>query len=177
MRRNFFLKDFIAIFGILAVCSMFLASYPAKETLRVGTYDSRAIAHAFGLSAMAKEFVSDMREKYDRAKKEGDEELMKESEALRQVMAQQGFSISCVADILEKVGAELPKVAKEAGVDIIVSKWEVMYRNPVVEIVDVTSDLVKLFNLDEQSLKVVESLQESPPVPLLDLLIELSKEK
>jgi len=51
----------------------------------------------------------------DKNKKEGNEELMKEVEALGQVIHLQGFSIACVADILEKVEAELPKVAQEAG--------------------------------------------------------------
>ena len=49
----------------------------------------------------------------DKNKKEGTEELMKEVEALGQVIHLQGFSIACVADILEKVEAEsyrrLPK--------------------------------------------------------------------
>jgi len=177
MKKNCFMKYFFTMFGVLAACSMLLASYPAKETLRVGTFDSRAITHAYGLSEMAKPMVSDMRKKYILAKKEGNEELRIELKALQQVMQQQAFSIACVADILEKVEAELPKVAKEAGVDVIVSKWEVMFKNPSIEIVDVTSHLVKLFNPSESGLKEIESLQERPPVPLIELLLELSKEK
>lgn len=177
MKKNCFMKNFFSMFGVLAACSMLLASYPAKEILRVGTFDSRAIAHAYGLSEMAKPMVSDMRKKYNLAKKEGNEELRIELKALQQVMQQQAFSKACVADILEKVEAELPKVAKEAGVDIIVSKWEVMFKNPSIEIVDVTSHLVKLFNPGEEGLKVMKNLQKQPPVPLLELLLELSKEK
>lgn len=75
-------------------------------------------------------------------------------------MHQQAFSITSVASILEKVKAELPKIAEEAGVDIIMSKWEVAYKNPSIEIVDVTSHLVKLFNPDERTLKTVEDARE-----------------
>ena len=92
-------------------------------------------------------------------------------------MHQQVFSIASVADILEKVKADLPKIAQEAGVDIIVSKWEVAYKNPSIEIVDVTSHLVKLFNPDEKTLKLIEYLPKQSPIPLVKLLIELSKEK
>jgi Skp family chaperone for outer membrane proteins len=175
------MKSFFTMFGVLAACLMLLASYPAKETLRVGTFDSRAIATAYGNSEMFKQILSSMFEKYNQAKKEGNEKLIKELEALgpasQQVMHQQGFSIACVADILEKVEAELPKVAQEAGVDIIVSKWEVMFKNPSIETVDITSHLVKLFNPSERGLKWIESLQEQPPIPLIKLLLELPKEK
>ena len=127
MQKRSFKKGIIVLFGILVICSMLVTLCSAEEKLRVGTFDSRAIAHAYGLSEMAKPMVSDMRKKYILAKKEGNEELRIELKALQQVMQQQAFSVASVADILEKVEAELPKVAKEAGVDIIVSKWEVMF--------------------------------------------------
>jgi len=159
------------MFGVLAACLMLLASYPAKETLRVGTFDSRAIAAAYVTSEMFK----GMSEKFNQAEKEGNEELKKEVEALSQVIHLQGFSIACVADILEKVEAELPKVAQEAGVDIIVSKWEVMFKNPSIEIVDVTSHLVKLFNPSEYGFKAIEGVQKQPPIPLIKFFLELSE--
>jgi hypothetical protein len=178
-------KLFVIIPLIILLCFAFscqqgkevVNEIPAKETLRVGTFDSRVIAHAYAHSEMAKPMISDMSKKYILAKKEGNEELRIELKALQQVMQQQAFSIACVADILKKVEAELPKVAEEAGVDIIVSKWEVMFKNPSVESVDVTAHLVKLFNPSESGLKEIESYKEQPPVPLLDLLLELSKDK
>jgi Skp family chaperone for outer membrane proteins len=177
MKKNCFMKNFFFMLGLLAACSMLVAAYPAKETLRVGTFDSRVIAHAYAHSEMAKPMISDMGKKYILAKKEGNEELLIEVKALQQVMQQQAFGIACVADILKKVEADLPKVAEEAGVDIIVSKWEVMFKDPSVEIVDVTSHLVKVFNPSEGGLKEIENFKGRPPVPLLDLLIKLSKEK
>ena len=154
---------------------------PAKETLRVGTFDSRAIVVAYVRSEPAKQLLSNHFEKLNKAKEEGDEKLVKELEALgqayQQVQHQQGFSTASVAEYLEKVKAELPKIAEDAGVDIIVSKWEVMYRNPSIEIVDVTSHLVKLFKPDDSALKLIEELLEQAPMPLLDLLIEIRKEQ
>lgn len=153
----------------------------AKETLRVGTFDSRAIAIAYLRSEPVKQLVSNHFEKLNKAKEEGDEKLVKELEALgqayQQVQHQQGFSIASVAEYLEKVRAEFPNLAEDAGVDIIVSKWEVVYRNPSTEIFDVTSHLVKLFNPDEETLKIIEGLTKQAPFPLVELLIEIRKEQ
>ena len=175
MEMKSFTKCFFVLFGILVIGSMLATLYPADETLRVGTFDSRAIAVAYGNSEMFRQKLSSMREKYNKAKEEGDEKLIKEFEAFgpasQQVMHQQAFSIACVAEIVETVEAELPKVAQEAGVDIIVSKWEVIYKNPSIQIVDVTSQLVKLFNPSERGLKSIESLLKQKPMPLVDLLI------
>ena len=180
MEKKRFKKGFSILFGVLIICSTLLTSYPAKETLRVGTFDSRAIAVAYASSEMFGQYLNSMEEKHKKAK-EGDEKLIKELEALmpayQQVMHQQVFSIASVADILDNVKAELPKIAEEAGVDIIMSKWEVAYKNPSIEIVDVTSHLVKLFNSDEEVLKTVEDLRKQTPIPLVKLLVELPKEK
>jgi len=52
-----------------------------------------------------------------------------------------------------------------------VSKWEVVHKNPSIEIVDVTFQLAKLFKPDEKTLKLLEELPNQPPVPLLELLL------
>ena len=181
MEKKSFKKGINVLFGILVTCSMLATLCPAEEKLRVGTYDSRAIAIAYVRSEPVKQLVSNHFEKLNKAKEEGDEKLVKELEALgqayQQEQHQQGFSIASVADYLEKVKAELPNLAADTGVDIIVSKWELVYRNPSIEIVDVTSHLVKLFNPDDRTLKIVEELLKQAPIPLIDLLKEIRKEK
>jgi hypothetical protein len=154
---------------------MFLALQPTPKMLRAGTFDSRAIAIAYARSDLRAQYLRSMGEKYEKAKAKKNEKAIKEFEAVGQIMHQQGFSIASVADILEKVKDDLPKIAQEADVDIIVSKWEVVHKNPSIEIVDVTSHLVKLFNPDGMTLKILEELPKRPPVPLLELLV--AKEK
>ena len=181
MKKKIFKYVILILFGVLVICSMSLTLYPRQDTLQVGTFDSRAIAIAYGRSEPYNQLVSIHFEKYNKAKEEGDEKLIKELEALaqasQQVIHQQGFSAASVADILEKVKAELPKIAVDAGVDIIVSKWEVVYNNPLIEIVDVTSYLVKLFNPDDITLKIIEDIRKQTSIPLLELLLELKKVK
>jgi len=181
MKKKRFKYIILILFWVLVICSMSLTLYPRQDTLQVGTFDSRAIAIAHGRSKVFNQYLSNLREKLNKAKEEGDETLVKELEslgpAIQQVLHQQGFSIASVADILDKFKADLPKIAQEAGVDIIVSKWEVVYNNPSIEIVDVTSHLVKLFNPDENTLKMLEDSHKHIPIPLLELLLELKKEK
>ena len=173
MKRNWGKSVFIGV-SILAVCAMFLALQPTPTKVRVGTFDSRAVAIAYARSALAAPVMKDWRDKYEKAKAEKNEEIIKECEAWgtthQQLLHLQCFSIGSVADILEKVKDNLPKIAQEAGVDIIVSKWEVVYKNLSIEIVDVTSHLAKLFNPNEQTLKIIEELAKQPPTPLLEAL-------
>jgi len=159
---------------ILAVCAMFLALQPAPAKVRVGTFDSRAVGIAYARSAMFAPILKEWKDKYEKAKAEKNEAVIKECEAwgpnYHKLQMLQGFSIASVADILEKVKDQLPKAAKEAGVDILVSKWELAYQNPSFEIVDVTSCLVKIFNPDNQTLKILEELSKQPPIPLFEAL-------
>jgi hypothetical protein len=160
--------------SILAVCAMFLALQPTAKKLRVGTFDSRAVAIAYARSALAAPVMKEWKDKYEKAKAEKNEAMIKECEAwgpnYHRFQMLQGFSIASVADILEKVKDELPKAAQEAGVDILVSKWELAYQNPSIEVVDVTSYLVKIFNPDNQTLKILEELSKQPPIPLFEAL-------
>jgi len=173
MKKTWGKSVFVGV-TILAVWAVFLASQPAPAKVRVGTFDSRAVAIAYARSAMFAPIMKDWKDKYEKAKAEKNEAVIKECEAwgpnYHRFQMLQAFSIASVADILEKVKDQLPKAAQEAGVDILVSKWELAYQNPSFEIVDVTSYLVKIFNPDNQTLKIIEELSNQPPIPLYEAL-------
>jgi len=172
--KKSWMKSVLVGVTILAVCAMFLALQPAPAKVRVGTFDSRAVAVAYARSAMFAPIMKSWKDKYEKAKAEKNEAVIKECEAwgpaYHQFQMLQAFSIASVADILEKVKDQLPKAAQEAGVDILVSKWDLAYQNPSIEIVDVTSYLVKIFNPDEQTRKILEELPKQPPIPLFEAL-------
>jgi hypothetical protein len=167
-------KSVFAGVSILAVCAMLLALQPAPAKVRVGTFDSRAVAIAYARSAMFAPIMKEWKDKYEKAKAEKNEAVIKECEAwgpnYHKLQMLQGFSVASVTDIMEKVKDQLPKAAQEAGVDILVSKWELAYQNPSIEVVDVTPHLVKLFNPGEQTLKIIEELSKQPPIPLYEAL-------
>ena len=62
-----------------------------------------------------------------------------------------------------------PEIAKQAGVDLIVSQWSVAYRLPDAEFVDVTEPMAKLFQPDEPTWKMLRDLKKHPPVSAEEL--------
>ncbi|MDD3142946.1 MAG: hypothetical protein PHG32_01995 [Candidatus Cloacimonetes bacterium] len=89
--------------------------------------------------------------------------------ALQQLMHKQGFSTWPVDDILERIKDQIPEIAKQAGVDIIVCKWDIVYQLPGVEFIDVTDLLVMPFAPDASTLDLIKSLREIEPVSLEEL--------
>lgn len=144
-------------------------SQSSAPTIRVGIYDSRAIAVAYARSEMFRQWYAKLSAERDQAKAAGDENRVKQIEAQgaaqQERFHQQAFSTASVADLVDKISREIPAIAREAGVVLIVSKWEVMYHDPSVEYVDVTLALVKKFAADPKILQMVEDLMKQPPVP------------
>ena len=109
-------------------------------------------------------------EAHKKAKAEGNEKLAEELKAQANVRQQklhtQGFSTASVGEYLETVKDKIPAVAKEAGVDVIVSKWDMVYQSPDAEFVDVTALMVKPFNPSEKTLKTIEELVKHQPISL-----------
>jgi len=138
--------------------------------LRVGVYDSRAVAVAYGNSTEFKETMKPVEAEYKKAKEAKDEKRVKEIESQMQLKQrrahEQGFSTGSVAPIMAQVKDRLPDVAKQAGVQLIVSKWELNHQSSDVEIVDVTDRIVALFHVNERGLKWCKEIQNTKPVPL-----------
>jgi hypothetical protein len=141
--------------------------------VRVGTYDSRALAIAYYSSKPFKRQIKEMRTEYENAKGAGDEKRLRELEidgsTQQELMHKQGFSIWQVDNILQKIKGEIPEVATQADVDIIISRWAAVYQRTGVEFIDVTRLMVMLFDPDEQTLKMIEDIQKQTPIPLEEL--------
>ena len=137
-----------------------------NDKIRIGVYDSRAIAIAFAPSKYNP--VKEKMKKYQQAKADGDKKKMKELEEWgkkhQRQLHRQGFSIVPVDDLLEHVKDQMDDVAKKVNVVVIVRKCDFVGNN--VEIVDVTDQLVELFNPSEKTLKFVRSIKDKPGVDL-----------
>ncbi|HEY1221515.1 MAG: hypothetical protein ABSE42_03100 [Bryobacteraceae bacterium] len=176
----------IEIIASLACFSLCVASVPAQETaasssgpkLRVGVYDSRAIAVAFGRSeawqATTGKQLAAMREERDQAKAAGNEkrvaELEAQGKAYQTLLHKQGFSTAPVDDILKNIQDKMPEIAKTAGVGPIVSKWDkdALAKYQSAELVDVTMPLVNAFHPTERQLKFAIDIQKQAPISLED---------
>jgi Skp family chaperone for outer membrane proteins len=141
-----------------------------ENTLRIGVYDSRAVAVAYGNSAEFRKSLDAVTADHKKAKDAKDDKRVKEIEtqmkAKQRRAHEQGFSTGSVADIMAKIKDSLPGVAKKAGVDVIVSKWEVNYQSPGIKVVDVTDDLVSLFHVSAKGLEWAKGIKAQPPVPI-----------
>lgn len=159
-----------AIFGIS--CSIFVHAQPAgskkRELLRVGVYDSRAIAVAYTNSDYWSGILKAKHKELEEAKAKGDERKIKELEAWGPAQQQKAhlraFGTAPVGDCLKSIEEQMAQVAAAVGVDMIVSKWQIDYRGDDVQFVDLTDELAGLFKPNARALKSIESLKKVDPI-------------
>jgi hypothetical protein len=168
-RVSFWLAVAVPFTALIAPITVRGQSTPATA-IRVGTYDSRAIAVAWVSSNMHRQWLAQLVAERDKAKAAGDEKKVQEIQARggaeQARVHEQGFSTASVAGLMEKISQEIPGVAKDAGVVLIVSKWEVVYKDPAIEYVDVTMPLVRKFSTDSKVIGIATELMKQPPIPL-----------
>jgi hypothetical protein len=144
-----------------------------KKNVVVGTFDSRVIAVAYYNTEAHMSYVEGLKTEHAEAEASGDEERVKELEAIgeasQELAHKQAFSTWPVDNILETIEEKIPEIAQLAEVDIIVSKWNIVYQHSDIECIDVTDIMVKLFNPDEQMLKMLDQMKNQPPIPLEEL--------
>ena len=158
---------------------------PAKKadapTVRIGVYDSRAVAVAAVGSEYYTHHIKPLEDAFRKAKAEGNEALVKELEpkvwARRKQTHRQGFSTAPVDDILEYVKDALPTIARKAGVGPIISKWdkEALLRHKSAEQIDITMLLVGALKPNAKSLKWAIAIQNKTPIPLKELEERMAK--
>lgn len=140
-------------------------SLPAPRSVRIGVYDSRAVAVAYVRSDISAGKVRDLLEQRAAAEKAGDAQRVKELEAqgerLQRRRHLQGFSTAPIDDILDTVRDRLPALGQDAGVVAIARAAD--WNDPSVELVDVTDELVALFNPDKQTLRMVADVRTRKP--------------
>lgn len=159
---------------LVVFISFFLGgvNYSQQETniVRIGTFDSRCIALAYGRSAEFMTEIDSLRNAVAKAKDSGNEELAKELEQqgpTKQVlMHQQVFSNGSINNILVKIKDKLPALAKDNNVKMIISRWEIPFADETFEYVDITDQLVKFFNPDDATRKIIGEIKAMEPIPI-----------
>jgi hypothetical protein len=141
--------------------------------LRVGVFDSRALAIAYAGSKQHQAHVEQLLRQRNQAETAGDkaklQQLEFEGQAGQDLLHEQGFSIAPVNNILDTIQDQLPAIAKEARVAMIVSKWEVTYQDTSVELVDVTALLIKPFEPKAKAQQNIDQIQKQAPMPILEI--------
>lgn len=174
----------LAVTGLLAVgiclggcgAAAKLKEFPTSadaKAVRVGVFESRAVAIAWVRSEAFKTNIQEKTGEAKRAREAGNEARAKEIEsemlALQSEVHKQGFGAWPVKNILAQIEDELPVIASEAQVDVIVSRWDLAYVAAGAEFVDVTDPMVQAFSPDEATLKVIREIKGKPPVPIQEI--------
>jgi Skp family chaperone for outer membrane proteins len=166
------MRKLLIIAALLLVAGVAF-SQAQNNSVIVGTFDSRVIAVAYYNSDAHKKYVEGLKTEYADAEASGNTELARELEALgeasQELAHKQAFSTWPVDNILETIEGKIPEIAEQTNVDLIISKWDIIYQRSGVEFIDVTDVMVELFNLDDQFLKGLQQLKNQPPLPLEEL--------
>jgi len=164
----------VAALGVTACMSMVQAgpaSRPMPSGMRVGTYDARAVAVAYAHSDIFDRIYKARKAELDQAKSQGNSQRVAElkawGEAQQQRLHRQGFAGAPIGDILAQVKDRLPVVADKAGVAVITQETD--YVSSTVERVDVTDELVTLFNPKDKTLKIIQDLRKHPPLSMEEI--------
>jgi hypothetical protein len=165
----------IIVLILLAQCWSNVTAQIKSEPLKLGTYDSRIVTMAYSRSEHFTKVMNEMKESEaimqsnDTAKKI---EAIYKIFTKQYILHQQVFSSGSSAFILDLVKDKLPQVAKDAGVFAIVSKWELTFVDPNVEVIDLTMPVSKLFNPSGDFDQMVPQMQAQAPIPLEEFTVE-----
>ena len=162
-------------FAWMSCCTAFADANETNATapVRVGIYDSRAVAYAYFWSEASQKKRADLIAAAKAAKQSGDTNKFKAFDtSLSNEQAKvhrQVFSTAPVDDALATIKNEIAAIQKQAGVSVLVSKWDkaALKQYERAEKVDVTDKLVRSFiSPTEKQLKNIEVLLKGEPMSL-----------
>jgi hypothetical protein len=137
--------------------------------VRIGTYDNRSIAVAFAHSKHNP--VKEKMAEYEKAKTGGDKAKMKELETWgeehQKLLHFQGFGHVPVSDLLEPVKDQVRDLVQKKGLAAVTMSCDFVGAD--VEVVDVTEDLVKLYEPTERTLKMARGVRNAKQLGLVEL--------
>jgi len=158
----------LLVIALVGTSLMAAEAADAPTGLRVGVYDSRAVALAYGRCGEFQARIATLRADHSAAEAAGDSARVKELETegpwLQERMHMQVFGNLPIDDILEGRDELIAEVARATGVDVIVPS--VAWSGEGVEIVDVTEAFATQFEVDEQTLEMVRQMKDVEPVQL-----------
>ena len=139
---------------------------------RVGTYDSRSVALAFGRSEFLSIPYKEWKAESDAAKERGDQERVEEieadAEALQNLRHMQVFGNAPIHDMLKTpyLKKNVDRLAEEKQLQLVVRRIDLAYLAPWIELVDITEELVACCKPTEKTLTIIEAMKEHDPLPL-----------
>lgn len=165
---------------LLAVAALLFIGGATRPRTRIGTYDSRAIAIAYGNSEEGSGFIRSLMKEYQAAKEAKNDSLVAALEERAQMHQRlshmRAFSTAPVDELFEAHAKDVEAIARKAGVEAVVPEFQLLWCGDGVEKVDLTEQLAAMFKPSAQGLKWVKECTGTKPLPLLDALLISPKE-
>ena len=170
-RFTFPVATIVLVSAVLGLAQSEPAGKPAERQskVRIGVYDSRAIAVAYAPSRFNP--VREKMAELDAAKAGGDKAKVKELETWgkehQRMLHFQGFCRVPVSDLLEPVKDRLQQLAADQNLAAVVMSCDVVSAD--VEVVDVTDQIVELYDPSDRTRDMVRQVRDVEPVSLLSI--------
>jgi hypothetical protein len=179
-KKTFAIAGLVAVMVFLSATIFAQAPVPGnKSKIRIGTYDSRTVIFAWSRSGGDNSLMATMKRfqmQSDSAGKAHDSVRIKELSlhaiSFQHLLHQSVFSSGSAMFVMEGMKDKLALLAKEENVLIILSKWEIPWNDPSVEILDLTGKVAALFEPKEDIGKMAAEISKQAPLPLQDMDIE-----
>ena len=160
-----YLKRSLTIFCFLLIS---LTTFSQAAKVRIGTYDSRLIALAYYNSTDYEKFIAGFNSTYATAEKAKDSATIKKmlvkGPVLQRMMNDRIFGKGSVNMILDNYLKRIEAIGKVNKVSLIVSKWEIPYKSAEVETIDLTYQIMAIWNPSEQVLKWAKNGEKEQPI-------------
>ncbi len=155
---------------------MYPASAPAcsPARIRVGVYDSRAVALAYCGGQRHEAEIARLDQVLKAARESGDAGSIRKADRAvweaRMRLHRQGFSTHPVDDILDGMPEDLERIRREAGVGVLVSRWDRRGLRSCknAEQVDVTEQLVQTLTTVERKRRQAMEITRRRPISRLE---------
>ncbi|TRZ76096.1 MAG: hypothetical protein D4R97_01330 [Bacteroidetes bacterium] len=166
----------VIILSILYPAGNTAFAQKTKAAMKIGTYDSRIVIFAWSRSDYFKQHMIKFKQQSDSAEKAHDtarvKELSIQAMSFQHLLHLTVFSNGSVGFVMTIVKDKLPELAKTAGVSAILSKWELNFSDPSIEIVDLTSKIAQLFQPKENIDQMSKDISAQQPIPIDEFGIE-----
>ncbi len=141
-----------------------VGSAQAPAGVVLGTFDSRVLAIAYYRSEAFSRVQQAAMANYSSADDAERKRIEHEMEALQQLTHQQGFGTAPIPEILAMIEDEIPSMARAAGVQAVVCRWDLVWSDPEMQTVDLSLALAELFKPDDVTRKMLPEILKHEPV-------------
>jgi hypothetical protein len=143
----------------------------AQDKIRIGVFDSRAVAVAFYNSKFSNvqqifgEIGKRMKAAQDSNNTEEITNIQEEAKMRQAFIHEQGFGKGSVSAIMEMMKDKIIELSNKENLNVLISRWELVFTSTNAEVIDVTDKITDLFEPDERIKTILQEMKKQEPIP------------